>query len=70
MLFLQGTRDKLAELTLLRPLCQRLGSRATLHVVEGGDHSFQVPKRSGRTHAEALDELADAVADWARQLED
>jgi uncharacterized protein len=64
MLFVQGSRDKLAELELLRPLCARLGERATLHVVDGGDHSFRVLKRSGRSDAEALDEVADAVAEW------
>ena len=48
MLFLQGTRDKLADLELLRPICARLAGRATLHVVEGADHSFHMLKRSGR----------------------
>jgi len=48
MLFLQGTRDKLADLALLRPVIERLGPKATLHVVEGADHSFEVPERSGR----------------------
>ena len=65
MLFLQGTRDALADLARLRPICEELGRRATLHVVEGGDHSFHVLKRSGRTDEEVLDELADAVADFA-----
>jgi hypothetical protein len=64
MLFLQGTRDPLAELGRMRGVCRRLGARATLHVVEGGDHGFHVPKRSGRTDAEALDEIADAVQAW------
>ena len=64
MLFLQGTRDKLADLTLLRPLCTRLGRRATLHVVEGADHSFAVLKRSRRTHDEVMDELAATIASW------
>jgi predicted alpha/beta-hydrolase family hydrolase len=68
LLFLQGTRDKLADLELLRPLCEELGPRATLHVVEGGDHSFHVLKRSGRSDAEALDEVADAVAGWSEKL--
>ncbi|MEM7349167.1 MAG: alpha/beta family hydrolase [Acidobacteriota bacterium] len=67
MLFLQGTRDKLAGLDLLRPICQGLGERATLHIVEGGDHSFHVLKRSGRTHGEVLDELADTTQDWISQ---
>jgi predicted alpha/beta-hydrolase family hydrolase len=66
MLFLQGTRDKLADLTLLRPLCTRLGRRATLHVVEGADHSFHMPKRSGRTDPEILRELARTVELWAQ----
>lgn len=64
MLFFQGTRDKLAELDLLRPLCERLGAGATLHVVEGGDHSFGVLKRSGRTGDEVLDELASTAEGW------
>lgn len=68
MLFLQGTRDKLAELSLLEPLCRELGRRATLHVVEGGDHSFRVLKRSGRSDDEALDELADAIRAFATGL--
>ena len=64
MLFLQGTRDKLADLDQIQPLCRALGDRATLHWVEGGDHSFKVLKRSDRTDDEALDELADAIRDW------
>ena len=62
MLFLQGTRDKLADLELLRPVCADLGERATLHVTEGADHGFSVLKRSGRTDAEVLAELCDAAA--------
>jgi predicted alpha/beta-hydrolase family hydrolase len=68
MLFLQGTRDKLAELDLLRPVIDRLGARATLHVVEGADHSFEVLKRSGRSYAEVLEELARTVATWAERI--
>ena len=64
LLFLQGTRDTLADLALLRPLLRRLGKRASLHVVEGGDHSFHVLKRSGRTDAQVLAELGAAVRDW------
>jgi len=66
MLFLQGTRDDLAELRLLEPVCHRLGDRATLHVVEGADHSFRVLKRSGRSDEEVVAELGEAVANWAR----
>ncbi len=68
MLFLQGTRDKLAELELLTPLCAGLGKRATLHVVEGGDHGFHVLKRSGRTDGEVLAELARETAAFADRL--
>ena len=67
MLFLQGTRDELAHLELMRPVCDRLGTRATLHVVEGADHGFDVLKRSGRSDAEVMNELADTVADWCRR---
>lgn len=69
MLFLQGTRDKLADLELLRPVCDGLGKRATLHIINDADHSFHVPKRSGRTDAEVIAELAATVAAWATQLE-
>jgi predicted alpha/beta-hydrolase family hydrolase len=68
MLFLQGDRDKLAELDLLGPICAGLGERATLHVVPGADHSFHMLKRLGRTDDEVLDELARTVADWSARL--
>jgi uncharacterized protein len=61
MLLLQGARDALAELELLRPICARLGARATLHVILSGDHRFHVPKSSGRTDAEVQDDLAPAT---------
>lgn len=64
MLFLQGTRDTLADLGLLRPVLDRLGERATLQVVGDADHSFHVRKSSGRSDADALDELANAIAAW------
>jgi hypothetical protein len=64
MLFLQGTRDTLADLDLMRNVCTELGERARLHVIEGGDHSFHVLKKSGRTDQEALDELAQVAANW------
>lgn len=70
MLFLQGTRDRLADLALLEPLVRKLGARATLHVIPEADHSFRVPKRSGRTDADVLQELAEQAALWiARELE-
>ena len=68
MLFLQGDRDRLANLELLRPLLAEHGPTATLCVVEGGDHSFQVLKRSGRSENEVLDELAATIAGWAAGL--
>jgi predicted alpha/beta-hydrolase family hydrolase len=68
MLFLQGTRDSLADLGLITGVCGGLGPRATLHEVEGADHSFAVLKRSGRTGAEVVEELAAAVAEWSRPL--
>jgi uncharacterized protein len=64
MLFLQGTRDDLADLDLLRPVVSGLGSRATLSIIEGADHSFHVPARSGRDDAAVIDELADAASAW------
>ncbi len=58
MLFLQGTRDTLARLDLIEPACGALGARAQLHILEGADHSFHVPRRSGRTHEDVLEEVA------------
>ena len=68
MLFLQGDRDEFADLKLLRPVVKRLGAGATLHLVQGGDHSFKVLKRSGRTDTEVMGELAGRIADWAGRL--
>ena len=68
MLFLQGERDQLASLDLLRPICVALGARATLHVIPTADHGFHVLKSSGRSDAEVLDELARTVAAWAAPL--
>ena len=65
MLFLQGTRDQFAQLDLVRSVCRRLGSRATLHLIDQGDHSFNVPKRTGRDSSAVIDELADTVVGWA-----
>jgi uncharacterized protein len=69
MLFLQGTNDKLAELSLLKPVVARLGSRATLHLVEAADHSFHVLARSGRNDREVMGEALDALAAWIDGLE-
>jgi len=65
MLFLQGTRDEFATLDLLQGVVKRLGSRATLHLIEEGDHSFKVPKRSGKTESDVLEELATTIQQWA-----
>ena len=64
MLFLQGDRDEFADLKLLKPVVKGLGKRATLHLVEGGDHSFHVLKRSGKTADDVMRELVDAMVDW------
>ena len=68
MLFLQGTRDALADLGLITSVCSSLGPRATLHVVDGADHSFSVLKRSGRGDGEVMEELSVAVTEWVRRL--
>jgi predicted alpha/beta-hydrolase family hydrolase len=65
MLFVQGTRDSLASLDQLEPVVRALGARAALTVIDGGDHSFAVPKSAGRTAENVLGEVADAVARWA-----
>jgi len=68
MLFLQGTRDTLADLALLRPVCEQLGPHATLHIIQEGDHSFHVLKKAGKTDAEIMKELAETTACWANRL--
>jgi predicted alpha/beta-hydrolase family hydrolase len=68
MLFLQGSRDSLAEVPLIEPVIKRLGSLATLHLVKGADHSFHVLARSGRNDREVLHEILDAFASWAGAL--
>ncbi|MGB9172670.1 MAG: alpha/beta family hydrolase [Bradyrhizobium sp.] len=65
MLFLQGSRDTLAEVALIEPVVKRLGPRAMLHLVDGADHSFHVLARSGRNDREALGEILDAFVNWA-----
>jgi uncharacterized protein len=68
MLFLQGDRDEFADLKLLRPVVNRLGDQATLHLVKGANHSFKVLKRSGKTDGDVMRELVDATVDWTRSL--
>ncbi len=68
MLFIQGTRDELAHMELMHDVCSSLGSRATLHVVENGDHSFKVLKRSGRNEAAVMQEIRDTVVKFMGNL--
>jgi uncharacterized protein len=68
MLFLQGTRDALAALDQIEPVCAALGARATLQLFADADHSFHVPARSGRKDAQILDEVLDALANWIGEI--
>ena len=68
MLFLQGTRDALAEVSQLAPVIAELAERATLVQVEGADHSFHVPARSGRSDADVLGELLERAATWMQRV--
>ena len=68
MLFLQGTRDNLAELPLLEPVVASLGPLASLHVVREADHSFHVLARSGRNDREVMTEILDAFASWTETI--
>jgi predicted alpha/beta-hydrolase family hydrolase len=64
MLFMQGTRDQLADLQLVQTLIGQLGTRATLKLFQDADHSFHVPARTGRKDSEIRAEVSDALADW------
>lgn len=64
VLFLQGDNDALAHLDFLKPVVQRLGTRATLHLLAHADHSFHAPAKSGRKDAEVLAEALDTAAAW------
>ena len=68
MLFLQGTKDALADVGLIEPLIASLAPRATLHLVADADHSFHVPVRSGRNDAQVMEEILDAMANWAARI--
>lgn len=69
LLFVQGDRDELAGLRRLRPVVKKLGRRATLHVIAGADHGFDVLVRSGRTADEVQEELARTVAAWMARVD-
>ena len=64
LLFLQGTKDKLADIDAVQSVCKDLGNQATLHIVDTADHGFKVLKRSGKTHEEVVVELAGKIAAW------
>ena len=68
MLFLSGTRDELAEMDLLRPVCEKLGDRATLHVLDTADHGYKVLKKSRTSEEDVFVEMARVVRDWASNL--
>ena len=68
MLFLQGTKDKLADLTLLKPVITKLDDKATLYIIEGADHSFHLPKSAGKSDDDVLKELARKVKEWAGEI--
>jgi predicted alpha/beta-hydrolase family hydrolase len=68
MLFLQGTRDEFAQLELITGVCEKLGPHATLHLIDDADHSFKVPKRSGRSAEQVMAELADQIATFGATL--
>ncbi len=67
MLFVQGTRDRLAPLDLITPVVDSLPT-ATMHIVEDGDHSFRVLKRTGRDQGDVLDEIISVTGDWVSNL--
>jgi predicted alpha/beta-hydrolase family hydrolase len=68
LLFLQGTRDSLAEVALLEPVVERLGPQASLHLVDGADHSFHVLARSGRNDRDVMSEVLDVFAGWISSI--
>lgn len=68
MLFLSGTRDELADMALLRPVCEKLGRRATLHAVDTADHGYKVLKRSRSSDEDVFVEMARVVREWASRL--
>ncbi len=68
MLFLQGSRDALASLDLLKPVCKKLGRKAKLFVIKDADHSFHVPKSSGLKDADVIDLLCKEIKNWISAL--
>ena len=68
MLFLSGSRDELAEMDLLKPVCEKLGKRATLHVLDTADHGYKVLKKSRASVEDVFAEMARVVREWAMKL--
>jgi predicted alpha/beta-hydrolase family hydrolase len=68
LLFLQGDRDELADLSLLQALTERLGARATLKLIPNANHSYKVPARAGRSEAQIMGELVQTLDDWIRTV--
>jgi uncharacterized protein len=68
MLFLSGTRDELADLDLLRPVCKKLGKRATLHPLDTADHGFKILKRSRKGEEDVFVEMSRITREWATRL--
>jgi uncharacterized protein len=68
MLFLSGTRDELAEMELLKPVCKKLGKLATLHPVDTADHGYKILKKSRTSEEDVFVEMARVVRDWASKL--
>ena len=68
MLFLSGTRDKLAVLDLLEPVCKKLGDKATLHLLDTADHGFKVLKRR-KTEEDVFVEMARVLGEWVETLD-
>lgn len=68
MLFLQGTRDSLANLEYLKPLVNQIGKSATLEIVDQADHSFKVPKSTGLSEQDIMNDLADRIVSWSEKL--
>jgi len=69
MLFLSGTRDKLAELNLLQPVCQALGGKTTLHLLDTADHGFKVLKRTRKSNEDVFVEMSRVVSEWVSKLD-
>ena len=69
MLFLSGTRDKLAKLELLEPVCEKLGNNATLHLLDTADHGFKTLKRSRKSDEDVFVEMTRVLKEWAEQLD-